>query len=295
MKERIKYISRKNLSIEKYDQCIKQATNGLTYAYSWYLNCVTDDWGALILEEYKAVMPIPYLKLKRNLYLKKIYQPNFCQQLGIFSKTDLDSAETNLFLTAFLALKPKSYSFNFQNSKYFSKGEFKFKERINYELDLNQSYDTIRLSYNKNLKRNLKKAQKNDLSLSNTINVSQFLKLKKENSKHNIKENQYTLMKALTSQLIKQNKAAFYGVLKGKQLLAIGFFITTNNRIIALFSVSNELGRSVAATAFLFDQLIQKNAKTSTVFDFEGSMNSGIAQFFKSFGATNNSYICLPC
>lgn len=295
MKERIKYIARKNLSIEKYDQCIRQATNSLVYAYSWYLDCVADDWGALIFEDYKAVMPIPYLRLKRNLFLKKIYQPNFCQQLGIFSKTDLNSAETNLFLTTFLALKPKSYSFNFQNSKYFLKSEFAFEKRINYELNLNQSYDIIQLNYNKNLKRNLKKAQKNGLSLSNTISINQFLKLKKENSKHNLKQNQFTLMKALTSQLIKQNKAEFYGVLKGEKLLAIGLFITTNNRIIALFSATTELGKSVAATAFLFDYMIQKNAKTATVFDFEGSMNSGIAQFFKSFGAINNSYICLPC
>jgi len=79
----IHYRTHKNIDIIKYDRCIQDSFNSRIYAFSWYLNCVTDDWGALVLNDYEAVMPLPKRK-KFGMYY--IYQAPWIQQLGVFSE-----------------------------------------------------------------------------------------------------------------------------------------------------------------------------------------------------------------
>jgi len=283
------------IDFEKYDACIHKSHNTLIYAHSWYLDIVSKkNWEVLVLEDYSAVMPLPFSRIKRKLFKKMIAQPFFCQQLGIFSLTELTQERFNLFLTEYQKMSVFSYQFNHFNNSFLQKIKSK-TEKVNFELDLNTAYAEIKLAYHKNLKRNLKKALKNNLLITNEITVNQFINLKKENSLHSIKQSQFNIMQELITQLIQLKKGQFYGVLNKNQLVAIGFFMFSDERIIHQFSVSNPQGKSVAAIPFLFNYLIQEHANSNVVFDFEGSMITGIAQFFKSFGAENKSYICHQC
>ena len=290
MKERIKYSSKKNLSIEKYDKCIRQAENSLVYAYSWFLDSVADDWGALILDDYKVVMPIPYLKLKRNLFIKRIYQPDFCQQLGIFSAEVISQEETSLFFETFLSLKPRSYSFNYYNSKIFIKEQFKLKERINYELDLNFSYQDLHSNFSTNIKRNIKKATKSDLQFTDKITFDAFILFKKEETHYKTNSKQLRKMEALVKMSIQQGFGELYGILNAEKLVAVSFILNDKKRLISLITATNELGKKLGAIAFLNDCLIKLHAETNTILDFEGSMISGIARFYKSMGAKQVNY-----
>lgn len=291
MKPKITYLSRKKLSKAKYDHCVFQANNSMVYAYSWFLDSVSDAWGALVLGDYKAVMPIPYLRLKRNLFLKNIYQPDFCQQLGIFSQNDLNSEEANLFFTTFLALKPRSYSFNYQNSNYFSKEKLELKERINYELNLNRPYSTIYANYAKNTQRNIKKALKAELSFSDNIDIDTFLSFKKEQTNYKAGSKQQKKMEKLVRTSFEQGFGYIYGVYNKNQLLATAFIVRHNYRLISLITATNEEGKKKGAFAFLNDTLIKEHANSQMILDFEGSMLSGIARFYKSFGAEQVNYL----
>ena len=53
----ITYVKRKDLDVVKYDACITNSAQGSVYAFSWYLDIVADNWGVLVLDDYKAVMP----------------------------------------------------------------------------------------------------------------------------------------------------------------------------------------------------------------------------------------------
>jgi hypothetical protein len=77
----IYYKKREEIDIAKWDQCIEKSSNGLIYAYSFYLDHTADNWDALILNDYEAVMPLPWRKKFQFYYL---YQPTFTAQLGIF-------------------------------------------------------------------------------------------------------------------------------------------------------------------------------------------------------------------
>ena len=78
----ISFVKRAALDVEKYDSCIENSIQSRIYAFSWYLDIVADHWDVLVLNDYEAVMPLPW---KQKFGLKYITQPYFCQQLGIFS------------------------------------------------------------------------------------------------------------------------------------------------------------------------------------------------------------------
>lgn len=278
------------MSIEKYDQCVKQAENSLVYAYSWFLDTVADDWGALVLDDYKAVMPIPYLKLKRNLFVKKIHQPDFCQQLGVFSNFDLTQEEGNQLFEVFLSLKPKSYSFNYFDSKHLFKDGFELKERVNYELDLTSSYQELYSNYSKNSKRNIQKSIKSKLQFIDNVTVANFILFKKEQTNYQTNSKQTKKMEVLVNISVELGFGEIYGVYQSDKLIAAAFILHDQKRLISLITASNTIGKKLGAIAFLNNNLIKTHAKTNKIFDFEGSMLSGIARFYKSFGAKEVNY-----
>ena len=125
----IQYIENKNINFKKWDACIASSFNRLIYGFSWYLDVVCDDWDALVLNDYEGVFPLP----KRKKWgIDYIYQPFFCQQLGVFSKKKI---EIDLFLN-YIPKKFKYLELNVGLSK-----KFAFHENENYELNITNDFD----------------------------------------------------------------------------------------------------------------------------------------------------------
>ena len=59
----IYYLPYQQIDKEKWDACIAQSSNSLIYACSFYLEALSENWDALVLDDYEAVMP----RLKRWL------------------------------------------------------------------------------------------------------------------------------------------------------------------------------------------------------------------------------------
>ena len=247
-------------------------------------------WG-----DYDAVLPIPYIRAKKFLFLKKIIQPIFCQQLGVFYNVEnLEKSAFDpvlaLFLSELIKLHPKTYSFNANNTFVEKWKKENIVEKINYELLLNTPYLDLYANYSKNTKRNTKKAAKYTLEIAKDISVAAYINMKEKNKKHPIKNKEYQIIKQLTTAISKRKLGKFIGVRVAGELIAIAFFTKSNNRIIHLFSVSTQKGKEYAAPTFLFDTVIQEHANTNYILDFEGSVLPGVARFFKGFGASENNY-----
>lgn len=286
----IKYIKRSELDDVKYDACIENALNTRIYAYSWYLDIVADNWDALVLNDYEAVMPLPLLRMKRNFFIAKILQPGFCQQLGVFTIVKLSELNLKTFLDNFIKLKPKNYSFNTENMIPLN---YSLNKKVNYELNLEREYETIALKYSKNLKRNINKAKKNSLIVSNNASVEELISIKRDCMKHQISSKKFNIITKLMNELIYKNLGEICSVTINDDIIASAFFIKSKNRIIHLFSASNELGRKYGAMSLLFDTMIKQNVNKKKVMDFEGSMIVGVAKFFESFGAEQKNYFSL--
>jgi hypothetical protein len=137
--EEIKYISYASINKEKWNECIDQSANGLIYCYSWYLDAMAQQWDALVLNDYEAVMPLTWNKKYGISYL---YQPYFCASLGIFSVQPLTAVLTEQFLKAIPA-RFRYIDIYLNKGNLFSVTGFPLTEPIKYVLTLNKSYNAI--------------------------------------------------------------------------------------------------------------------------------------------------------
>ena len=278
----IKYITHKNLDITKYDTCIEQSNNARIYAYSWYLDCVADGWDALVMNDYEAVMPLPRRKKYGFHY---IYQTPWVQQLGVFSKDNIDASLVQNFIDHI----PKKfvlvdYMFN-------SKNNFSSKYaviRTNYTLSLNRSFEEISKKYNKNRKR-ISKRDVTDYIIKKNGSVKEFLDLYK-NQELNYKTHKDSLVKLQNLLSVKQSSVRLWNVYKNKELLAGLVWLKDKNRITYLLPVATDLAKKDNIPTFIINKLIKEYQNTSYILDFEGSMIEGVASFYKSFGAVKEEY-----
>ena len=276
----IQYIKRKDLNIEKYDTCIENSVQSRMYAFSWYLDIVADNWGVLVADDYKAVMPIPWSKKYR---IKYVSQPFQCQQLGIFSLDEL-SIETQ---EKFIKDIPKKYlkvTLNFNSNNHF---DDKMIENKNYILSLNEAYVHQFKSFSKGRKHAVKVGEKKELVLRETT-ISSLIKVQEEY--YNYTGFSKERLEKLSEYVINNDKGFVLGVFKDEVLLGGGFFLQSKNRITYLFSSFTNEGKKLQASSFLLNSIIKKHENSNLILDFEGGNMPNIGSFYKSFGAKTETY-----
>ena len=226
----IQYLVNNQIDKTKWDATIAECGN--IYAYSWYLDIVHPQWEALVEDDYQSVMPLTGGKKFGVNYL---YQPYFVQQLGVFSKAPLTSEKTEEFLNAI----PKKYRFaeiRLNESNTFNEGFQGIEYHRNVLLDLNQGYETIRANYHQNTKRNLAKAEANNLQIVDTVIPYHVVALFTDNRGALLDkwgDAEYARLTHLAQVAQCRNAAFFLGVTeKGVgELLCAAIFMKTSNRI----------------------------------------------------------------
>ena len=283
----IYYLKRNQLDITKYNACIKLSINTRIYAYSWYLDCVADNWDVLILNDYEAVMPLPW---RQKFFIKYIYPPAWTQQLGVFSPNEISEKLVLDFIHA-IPKKFKKVTLHFN-----SENNFQHKnssKRVNYILPLNASLEAIYRKFRKDRKARIKEGEKNKFRIEDTnFGIEELIRIsKKEYSYLKIPQQHYLVLKKLFKKLSITNNCFVVSALNYKnEVLGGVLFLKDENRITYLFSVANQQGKKQQVISAIIYNVIKKHADSNYILDFEGSMVKGIADFYKSFGSTLESY-----
>lgn len=285
----IQYLHHKDIDKKKWDATIAECGN--IYAYSWYLDIVHPRWEALIEDDYQSVMP---LTDGEKFGVNYLYQPYFVQQLGVFSKSLMTAEKLDAFLKAIPA-KFRFAEIRLNENNIFEAGVQGVEYHRNVLLDLNQDYETIRANYHQNTKRNLAKAENNNLQLVNTVIPYHVVALFTDNRGALLDKwgnAEYARLTALTKVAVSRNHAFIFGVTeKGVgQLICAAIFVKTGSRITFLFSGLTVEGKQRHAMTFLLDQVIQQYAKQPLTFDFEGSDDENLARFYMGFGGREVKY-----
>jgi hypothetical protein len=297
----IQYCSHKNIDKEKWNHCIAHSVNELIYAYSWYLDMVTPGWDAIILDEYRAVMPLPW---SEKYGIKYLLPPLFTQQLGIFS-TDLPSEELT---HQFIATVPAKFRYmqvhlNEYNPVRNDKG-YLIQLKNNHEIDLSYSYEKLYEDYNRNCKRNIKKAENCGLEIRSDITALTFVTFVKDNLEEQLKllkRKDYHKLEVLTEDLLNRQSGELYGCYSADGVLCgTALFLLTRRRCIFSVCASSEYGKQCQAMYLLVNNQIRKYAGSGKIFDFSGSNIEGIAYFNSTFGSEIKKYPVikinrLPC
>ena len=285
----INYLEHNAIDKPKWDALIAECGN--IYAYSWYLDIVHPGWEALVEDDYQSVMP---LTGGRKFGVNYLFQPFFVQQLGVFSKLPLTAEMTEAFLKAI----PSKYRFaeiRMNEGNVFADGAQGIEYHRNVLLDLNQEYEAIRANYHQNTKRNLAKAESNNLQLVETVIPYHVVALFRDNRGALLDkwgDAEYDVLTHLAKVAQKRNFAFMLGVSeKGVgQLICAAIFMKTKDRITFLFSGLTEEGKQRQAMTYLLDQVIQQHTHQPITFDFEGSDDDNLARFYLGFGGNETKY-----
>ena len=282
------YLTNSQIDKVKWNSCVESADNGRIYGYSFYLDAMSKNWDALILNEYEAVMPLTWNKKMGITYL---YQPFLSAQLGVFGKKVSEKT-----ISDFIESIPSSFRYiditlNKSNLSGMPTG-FSI-HRSNYVLDLNFIYEYLYQNYKENIQRNIKKAFQQGCTVQKDINVEIIIELavlQMKSHGHESKENIERFRKLYTD-LHKRKMTATYGIVSvDNKLLASCVFFFSHNRAYYILVGNHPDGKSSGASHALIDAFIKDNAGKNMVLDFEGSDIPTLAYFYSSFGAEHEIY-----
>ncbi len=285
----IRFLQYDMIDKSSWDDCISHAVNGNLYAFSWYLDIVSPGWCALVENEYEKVFPLP---VSAKAGFNYVMQPYFTQQLGLFYQ--LFSSEENL--KDFLNTIPFQFRYidlNLNTSNKLTSGD-NVSAMINLELDLISEYTDISSGYQNNLKRNLKKAAQNKLTIAKHVRPEEIISLFRENKGQeltHLNDKQYSIIQRIAYESIHKGKGEMWGAYdEFNQLVAGILWVFSHNKAIFLFSALSVSGKKLNAMPWLIDQFIQQNSGKPLTLDFEGSNNESLARFYSSFGAKKVIY-----
>ena len=280
----IHYLLHNEIDKSKWDHCIEQARYSIIYCYSWYLDVISPNWDALVEDGYDAVFPITWKK-KYGVYY--ITQPVYAQQLGVFSRKDLNSEEMKRFLEH---IPKKFIHFNITlnpsnliniNSSYC------LQPRKTYHVQLKDSYEHIFKKFSYDTQKNIKKSLARKLELKE-IDISSVIDLYMQNVWYKtplLTTNDYEILSCLCKKVILHKKCIVIGAFENGILSAGTIFFFSDNKIIFIFGSSNKIGRKNGAMRFIFDWIIKTNCNKDLVLDFEGSSISTVEYLYKNFGS----------
>ena len=287
----LQYLPNEQIDRLKWDKSIHTSGNGLIYACSFYLDKMARHWDALVLNDYEIVMPLTWNKKYGFHYL---YQPPFTPCLGIFG----NNITTDIF-NQFLSAVPATFRYwdiSLNQGNPFPLKGFKLYQRVNYVLDLDNTYEELFGEYRDNIKRNIKKSEQAGLIIKTAINSAEVAALAKKQTGRfsSLKENDFDRFLDLYTFLNEKEQAASYGVYSpAGQLMASALFLIYKNRAYYILVGNHPDGKTQGASHALINAFIKDHAGQKLLLDFEGSDIPGLAFFYNSFGAKEEIYTAL--
>ncbi|ANE52814.1 hypothetical protein [Flavisolibacter tropicus] len=288
----IQYLRQHEIDRTRWDACIDNADNGLIYGYSFYLDAMCDNWDALILDDYKAVMPLPW---RRKYFIYYLYQPYFVNTLGVFGNI-VSKEIVGQFLNAIpakflywdLDLNERNKVCNYNNHQHL---ELRQRKNIFLKLD---TYDKLYQGYSRLAKRKLAKAKEEGIIITKGVSANDVIDhYINEYEKKNriIPDSVYTNLKKTINNFSKNNSQTYMAHTKSNEVLGFYLLYTDKRFVYSILGGSTEKGKSIGAFYALTDAAIQNVAGSQKIFRFEGSDLPGIAFFDLQFGSYPIEYL----
>lgn len=289
----LNYLTYHQINKSKWDDCINKSINKLIYAESFYLDTITENWDAIVLNDYEAVMPLIW---KKKFGIKYLYQPAFFQQAGIFFSNQINNEVLQAFITtASQHFKFGEFTLNFLNVSLNQDGFFTLKKRNNFIFPLGKSYDTIFNEYSLYIKQRLKRVQKFQLQYRTSKDYKKAINIYKRLYKERLidfKKKDYDNFENICNYYFNLNRLFVREIWSADEntMLACVVLLKDENRLYNIASSIFPEGKKMLANYFLYDNIIREFADENIILDFEGSDVPGIAYFYKKWASANQLY-----
>lgn len=295
-------LNRAQIDNELWNDLIRRSRQSVIYAHTDYLDIVCRSWKALVWPSatgFSIVMPLP-VKMKAGI--RAVYQPFFCQYLGIFSLNELSNAEIRAFVSSlsFHFRYISSYYFNPENYCQLQEMEILFPEirvqvSTTHWLRLDKCYPRILSQYSRDRRSNLKRSLRYDWQIERSGDIEPLIGLFKQHHAPGMAGGVHSgAYGTLESLFYKMQTMGFTELIYAKQKEHIHagiLLIRHSGRVIYIFNASDQVGRAGNARTWMLDQYIRLHAEQPLIIDFESPEIVSIARFYQSFGSREIPFI----
>jgi hypothetical protein len=289
---RINWLVRDAIDDEWWNGVVRSDPAFRHYGLTYYLDAACVHWLALAADDGSWVWPLPVKKR----FPHRVYQPLLTQQLGPFGRplTPSELEET----WAMICGRYRSVRIKF-NDRYEHLPFPQLTPHRNVELRLGQSYEALASAYNRNIKSNLKKAERAGLELEWTRSFEawslQTFRHGRGKELDVLDDHFYGQVEEIYRAFDQRNEAQTITARVGDSIAGQIMWLHTNDRLLLFFSASNEIGKAHGAMHAMLNEAIKCHAGQSVVLDFEGSNDDALAFFYRSFGGEEKVYLQSEC
>ncbi len=283
----LRIITRDQLDKNRWNGCIHYAANGNVFGYAWYLDQVSKEWRAIVEGDYESVLPLVWKKHWTGR--KKLYQPTFVRELGIFSIRVLSRKRIERFLR-FIPdeFKLGEIPLNERNVS-LPTDSFELKRMTNHQIMLDQPYEVLRSSYSPELIRHLRMAAQAKLIVTTSIQPEQIAAFyRRYSDPRKFREHDFHALLRIMYNSLHRGWGHGTGIFdQQKNLLACNFFIYSHHKVLSLVPISAPTGLGSRAFAYLMDIFIRNHANRKLILDLNSPAGLSMT---KEFGGLANHY-----
>lgn len=274
------------------------------FMHPWWLDavCAGKEWDVLIAEDaegqIKGVMP--YL-LRKRAWLRYIVMPQMTQSGGIWVSPDVTgdkwkTAEVCRQIAEQLSAMKLAYYY-----QQYLPGSlcvdamrglgFKTRERVTYRVDDLSDLDALIDSFSKNKRRQLQKAL--SLHVERGMNPEDFYRFHTRCLRARKRQCSYSreFLLVLERKAHRLKQCEILSVCNADGVpYAAAFLVWDKHYMYYLIPAYDSAFRDSGASALLVLEAMKLAREKHVHFDFEGSMDRGIAKHYKQFGSTPYTY-----
>ena len=288
---KITLLHRQEIDTEKWNACIESNWETSSVAgMSWYLDRSCDNWNAVIIDDYRSVIPFP---CRKKWGMNYIYPPFFTSRTGVFGQ-NLTAAELDAIL-CFISKNFKWIDTMFSPETQINMERYQHLKHRAFILDLQHPYFQLKKQYHRNHTRNCRKAVENELTLINNADIDTVISLFINNIAQSkqvaYREKDYQQLKELVVFLQSKNAVELLGVNDKDGKLCAGIFFThQNGKYNYLFSGRDKQNLDNGSMFFIMDNFLALHAENAHSLYINGSDNEQIARFYAGFGCQETHY-----
>lgn len=286
----IRHVTYESIDQQRWDACMDASPNRLIYAYSFYLNAMAGRWNALILNDYEAVMPIPY---RKKLGVQYVYQPAFIQQLGIFGNNVHESFLTEAFIQTLMHhYRFAEYTLNYANPAPHNE-LYHVRYRSNYVKNLHQPEQKFNLS-SPYMQKRFRRAEKNNLTYESGHDVATIIALYKTLYHQRLPDfsaDDFQRFHQICMHLQSIGHPPLIRICTlNESILAAVLLFSWKGRLYNLISCLLPEGKKYLANYFLYGKCVEEFSGHGYTLDLEGSDEPGIKFFYEKLSDQHQPY-----
>lgn len=283
----VKLLKREEIEDVRWNGCVHYAINGLPYAYTWYLDNVSEFWDGLVWGDYEAVFPLVYQNVAG---LNMLYQPVLAPQLGLFSLKPIDKRLMQEFIQAIPA-EYTHWNFNL-NSMNLSAGEgINHVEHQSWYINLQPVYGEQQERYSETVIAALKNTADLGLRIKQDLKPEVVVEHFKNTTGKalNLPEAAYHSMHRLIYKAQHYGVGGGFGIYNGEQLVAATFILYSRVANINLLPglAASSLNNGAYA---LIDLFIRNAAGSMRILDAGPFQTPAVTELFRNYGGETLQY-----